>query len=289
MRKDSNDSLGARMKRMEAAHSHSLTPRVPVIVRVDGRAFHTFTRGLDKPYDRGLISCMRAATMETAKSIQGCKLAYTQSNESSFLLTDYDTIETQGWFGYNLSKVVSLSASTFTMRFNMEVAYRRLGHHGSTATFDSRAFNIPESDVANYFLWRAKDWRRNSIQMTAKARFSQKTLHGVKIPVILEMLRQEGQPWPTSQASGVADHVQYGGMYDVTRDVWVNVEPCYEAVAALVDSVLPRALSTVPVVDRISCLRHSTSLTFDLSAGIAVCPCPVCLDEARMEERHRRA
>lgn len=186
-------SLGDRMKGYENVSRNYLTPNTPVIIRIDGRAFHSFTRGMtsegSSPFYGPLIHAMREATRETAKELMGFKLGYVQSDEASFVITDYDKHETQGWFGYNLSKIISISASTFTAHFNhifqSNTDYKRL------ATFDARAFNIPEADVPNYFLWRARDWEKNSISMVARKFYSQKELNGIPSGRVLEMLREE--------------------------------------------------------------------------------------------------
>jgi tRNA(His) guanylyltransferase len=164
------DSIGDRMKKYERVSAHQLTPNSCVFVRVDGRAFHTFTRDCVRPFDHDLMASMRYAAIETSREIQGFKLAYTQSDECTFLLTDFDTIQTEGWFGYDLSKLVSLSASLFTAHFNKH--YDR-----GLATFDSRAFVVPLEDAPNVFIWRQRDWERNSLQMLARAHFSHKRLH----------------------------------------------------------------------------------------------------------------
>lgn len=155
------DALGDRIKRYEAVYSHTLTPRSPLLIRVDGRAFHTATRGCDKPFDRALINGMLKATVETARDMMGFKLAYVASDEATFLLTDYDDLQTQGWFGYELNKVVSLSASLFTVHF--------AGTHAlpeKTATFDSRAFVVPVGDAPNVFIWRQPVWEDGNFLRT---------------------------------------------------------------------------------------------------------------------------
>ena len=111
-------SLGDRMKKYEAAYDYCLTPRSPLVVRVDGRSFHTFLRHAERPFDSLVISSMVHAAKATAKEMQGFKLAYVQSDECTFVLTDYDDLNTQGWFDYRLSKVVSIAASTFSVAFN---------------------------------------------------------------------------------------------------------------------------------------------------------------------------
>lgn len=187
-----DDSLGDRIKRYERASSHHLTPRTPVIVRVDGRAFHTYTRHLHKPFDHALMRAMQYATVETAKEMQGFKLAYTQSDEASFLLHDFDKLDSQPWFGYDHSKVVSLAASLFTATFNrMRVSQG----YATIATFDARAFNVPADDVPNVFVWRQRDWERNSLQMLARSRFSHKQMDGKGCVQLQEMLREVGSDW----------------------------------------------------------------------------------------------
>ena len=182
-------SIGDRMKRYEASFSPMLVPRMPIIIRIDGRAFHTFTRNLQKPFDKGLMSPMQHTMMHTSKEMQGFKAAYTQSDEISFLLTDYDKTNTQGWFNYELNKIVSTSAAVATSFFNRS--------YDSCETFDARAFNVPREDVVNYFLWRAKDWARNSLQMYARSFFSQKELHNKDHVEIHEMLHKIEKNWTT--------------------------------------------------------------------------------------------
>lgn len=192
------DSLGDRMKGYEGVSRYQLIRRMPVIVRVDGKAFHTFTRGMGKPFDQNMIETMWRTAVGLCKEIQGAKLAYVQSDEISVLLTDYEKIDSQGWFDYGLQKIASVSASIATARFN-EV-FRVLEPHraagGHTALFDARAFNIPKEDVTNYFLWRQQDATRNSIEAVGQAFFSHKALHGVNCDQIQEKLfTEKGINW----------------------------------------------------------------------------------------------
>lgn len=112
------DSLGDRMKRYEYVTRTYLTNRVPVIIRLDGKAFHTFTRGFNKPYDTLLMQTMMNTMQKLCTSIQGCVFGYTQSDEITLVLVDYQTIDTDAWFGYNIQKIASVSASMATMEFN---------------------------------------------------------------------------------------------------------------------------------------------------------------------------
>lgn len=237
--KDNKDSLGDRMKTYEKASRPYLTSRTPVICRLDGKAFHTFTKGCDKPFDAKLIRAMKLAAVTVANNIQGFKLAYIQSDEASFLLTDYDDISTQGWFNYNLSKMVSISASVMTASFNHIWNSDTFNHSDSSrlAYFDSRAFNIPEDEVANYFVWRSKDWARNSLQMYCRSFFSHKQLHGKNSEDMHNMLHDVGKNWTTDCLD-----CQKNGTFLVGKKVEerTNIMPNYQSISEVVDEVLAR-------------------------------------------------
>ena len=112
------DSLGDRMKGYENAFRHYLPRRMPVIIRIDGKAFHTYTKGFHKPFDYILMKTMQETAYELCKKIEGVKLAYVQSDEISLLLTNDDTLETEPWFGNNLQKLCSIAASIATLAFH---------------------------------------------------------------------------------------------------------------------------------------------------------------------------
>lgn len=194
-------SLGDRMKGFyENRERRYLTRRTPVIVRVDGRAFHTLTRKANKPFDMPFIETMQRAAVRLAADMQGFKAGFVQSDEASFLLMDDDTHTTEAWFDYNLQKVVSISAALMSVNFNRLSSYYLEFCGGpvlakNTPVFDARAFNIPREEVANYFLWRAKDWDRNSVQMLARSRYSQKELHGLGREAMLTKLEKDGVRW----------------------------------------------------------------------------------------------
>ena len=112
------------------------------------------------------------------------------------MLTDFDTLQTQGWFDYELNKIVSISASAFTAHFNhlWDFGHAAVGEY-KPAMFDSRAFVVPEDDAPNVFIWRQRDWERNSIQMLAQAHYSQKELQGKKTSDLHELLHQKNINW----------------------------------------------------------------------------------------------
>jgi tRNA(His) 5'-end guanylyltransferase len=169
-----------------------LARRTPVIVRVDGKAFHSYTRGMGKPFDARFCSAMVLAAKRVSEKMQGCKAVYIQSDEASFLLTDYDDINTEAWFDYNKSKVESVTASMMTAEFNLTMLSHAMGR---VALFDARAFNVPREEVTNYFLWRAKDWERNSLSMYCRSFFSAKQLHGKNNSAKHDMLHEIGKNW----------------------------------------------------------------------------------------------
>lgn len=187
-----NDSLGDRMKVYESCGSFSFPRRMPLIVRLDGRAFHTFTRDMP-PFDQTFQNAMREAARATAEEMQGFVLGYTQSDEVSFLLQDWATLTTEPWFGKQLNKIISIAAATMSVHFTDNL--RDYREQRRVAVFDARAFVLPEAEVANYFLWRAKDCARNSIQTFAREHFSHADLYLKGIPEIHEMLHGIGKNW----------------------------------------------------------------------------------------------
>ena len=215
-------SLGDRMKNnYENISRYYLTRRTPVIIRIDGKAFHTFTRGFKKPFDDILVKSMQETMKYLCENIQGCVLGYTQSDEISLVLTDYAELITDAWFGNNLQKMCSVSASMATLAFNKafnDNIVRYIDSHFDTdcdvmndlaeytkilinarnkgAMFDSRVFTIPKEEVCNYFIWRQKDATRNSIQSVGQANFSDKELHKKSTKDIQDMLMtQKGINW----------------------------------------------------------------------------------------------
>lgn len=186
--------LGDRMKTYEYVSRYYLTRRTPVIIRVDGKTFHTLLKRTEKPFDDVFLSIMQESAQFLSEEIQGFKLAYIQSDEASFLLTDYDKIDSQGWFDYNLSKMISISAAKMSSIFSRLSLQREVKIEGM-GLFDSRVFNIPKEEVANYFLWRAKDWQRNSLNMYARSFFSHKQLMNKNSLDIHEMLYNIGKNW----------------------------------------------------------------------------------------------
>lgn len=228
--------IAKRMKGYEKSSERYLTRRTPVILRLDGCHFHSFTKGFDRPYDDGLISAMQQTTKYLCENIQGCVLGYCQSDEITLLLVDYKKLNSEAWFDYRQNKIESVAASMCTMAFNkffgefcrnygndkyqdngtsradvdMDKLYKLALNYNTAvkkgAYFDCRAFNIPKEEVTNNFYWRQLDCSRNSVQMLGQAHFSHKELHGKTCGDIQDMLMtRKGINWndiPTHKKRG---------------------------------------------------------------------------------------
>lgn len=200
-----NDSLGDRMKGYEAVSKNYLIRRTPVVLRIDGKAFHTFTRGFGKPFDAVFATAMAETMRGLCEGMQNCQLGYTQSDEISVLLVADRTLTTDSWFDNNVQKMVSVGASLATLVFNRE--FKRIVTNSmhtaemrqvytkrfDTAMFDCRAFNLSKEEVCNYFIWRQQDATRNSIQSVGQANFSPKQMHGLSCDKLQDKLFTEKQ------------------------------------------------------------------------------------------------
>lgn len=236
------DALGTRMKEnYEQRVRHMLPRRTYTIVRLDGRSFHTYTRGLDRPFDQQLMDDMGEVALFLCREVAGVALAYTQSDEISLVLTDFANPKTEAWFDGNQQKIVSISAALATAKFN-EL------RPGKIAVFDSRAFTIPDpGEVGNYLVWRQQDATRNSVSMAAQAHFSHRELHGKSGGEMQDMLwREHGINWNNypdrfKRGTVVASHTELSPVTyvdkrtgeqcttdDVERTVWtVDAPPVF--------------------------------------------------------------
>ena len=222
-----NDELGKRMKEYyESIPKTKLMRRTPVAIRIDGKAFHTFTKGFQKPFDEVLINSMQRTMKHLCENIQGCVLGYAQSDEITLILVDYKNLNSDAWFDYEVQKMCSIAASMATMAFNNYFYDEVMNWYGRVeknsennkmfsnycikvsigAMFDARVFNIPKEEVTNLVYWRQLDATRNSIQMVGQANFSHKELQNKSCNVIQDMLMTEkGINWndyPTYQKRG---------------------------------------------------------------------------------------
>lgn len=264
---DTSD-LAERMKGYEKRNRYYLQRRMPVILRLDMRAGHSFTKGFERPFDEVFIKSMQETAQYLCENIQNCKLSYQQSDEITLLLVDYDKLNTDCFFDYRVDKLCSIAASMATMAFNnifskyvkefdLELAYNDNGIDteenrklweiykkaiNKGAMFDARCFNIPKEEVTNLIYWRQLDASRNSIQMVGQANFSHKELQNKSCNDIQDMLMiQKGINWndlPTYQKRGSCCVKEEYAVNDNGEEVEVD---CVTDVDEPVDSVTFRS------------------------------------------------
>jgi len=272
------DDLGNRIKSFYEDRSKTyLLRRTPVIIRVDGRAFSSFCKRFEKPYDQFLNKSLNDVMLYLCKNIQGVKIAERHSDEISLLLTDYDDIKTDSFFDYNVQKICSISASMATAEFCRLLAKEQISLNFENSIknvidfdtscwpcFDSRCFNIPESEIANYFYWRALDAKRNSINMLSQSLFSHKELQNKTCNEMQEMLFQKkGINWGKLEGGRKAGFIAIREKENkavnlpngnngfvktvVERNVWKAV-PTPETISKLrtvIEKVLPNNTKTI--------------------------------------------
>lgn len=236
-------SLGDRMKQYEAVPKNYLMRKTPVIIRIDGRCFHTITRGFDKPFDWKIERAMEFTTLYLCQNIQGCVMGYTQSDEITLVLCDYQKIDTDAWFGYNIQKMCSIAASMATFAFSNELRkiadevwdYDRqcrplyeedhmkmieflLNKVEKGIFFDARCFSLPKNEVVNCLIWRQQDATRNSIQGLAQSLFSHNEIQGINCKDLQDKIfKEKGINW-----NSLPDYQKRGACVIKNRsDEWV--------------------------------------------------------------------
>ena len=236
------DSLGDRMKGYYETRTQLFLPRRTfTMIRLDGKAFHTYTKGFKRPYDLGLMRVMDQTAIALCERIQGAKMAFVQSDEISIIMTDFDDQQTDAWFDGNVQKITSISAAIATAHFNngMYLDEEILANMDKVAYFDSRVFTLPTAqEVVNCFIWRQQDATRNSISMGAQSMYSHKELHKKSSSEMQEMMWQKGQNWNDypvgfkrgraivkEEYSWSAKNKKTGEDVQAIRTRWVSVEP----------------------------------------------------------------
>lgn len=209
-----NTPIGDRMKRYELAYRDYLPRRTYTLIRLDGRAFHTYLRGAKKPFDMDFVSEMGIVAQWLCVDIQGAQFAYQQSDEISLLITDFESTQTEPWVGGRVDKILSLSAG-LASSYLAKLRY----FHPGTPVFDCRVWTMTDPvEVANYFVWRQRDAVRNSILATGQHHFSHAELHGKSTDQVQEMLfDQRGVNWNDTADSckrgQVVHHIPLEGWY----------------------------------------------------------------------------
>lgn len=228
--------LSIKMKEAESLSDYKLNAKVPVLARIDGKAFHTLTKNMKKPFDENFHQSMINAAKELCENISGVKIAYVQSDEISLLLTDYDKINTQPWFNYELRKCCSVSASIATggflvsyMKLFKDQAEKIMIGNGIIPSFDSRFWNLDRENIFDYFKWRQIDCIKNSKMLLGQSHFSHKQLHGKNTDEVCQMLLEKNISWDKTEARFKYGTILIKENYiiqvnnkDITRNHWVD-------------------------------------------------------------------
>ena len=195
-------NLGDRMKLREHKTRIKVNADEPVIVRLDGKAFHTWTKKIQckKPFDISITKAMQFAAINTCREVGQVIVAYSQSDEITFLLNGWQKIESDVWFNGNVQKIASVFSSIFTVHFNMYmlkifVADDLKLENVIPAFFDARVFNIEREEIEDVFVWRQRDARRNSIQGVAQSLYSHKELQRKNTDDMKKMILQKNVNW----------------------------------------------------------------------------------------------
>jgi len=208
------DSIGNRLKRnYEFRQRDKLLKRIPVIIRLDGRTFHTVTKYCKRPFDRDFIGSIASTACYLCDNIQGAKCAYCQSDEISILVTDFDKLTTDAWFDYVKSKVESISAGLASAYFTVNWCH----DDEKIVVFDSRARNYPKEEICNYFIWRQQDWTRNSVTMYTRSVYPHNELLYKKQPDMHDMIHKKGLNW-----SNLEDVYKNGTFIYKEQGFWIE-------------------------------------------------------------------
>lgn len=221
-------TLGDRMKQYEEATRSYLTNGSPKILRLDGKAFHTFTKQFKQPYDIEIMNAMIVGAKAVMKEVGGiARMSYIQSDECSIVINDAISEGSQPWFANQVQKMVSVASAIMSVHFSNYV--NKVSENKDTlktAYFDARIFQLPTVDeVVNNLIWRQQDATRNSISQWSRSMFSHKELQGKNCSEMQDMMMvQKKFNWndaPTWTKRGVVVY-KIPGVKDGERTVWID-------------------------------------------------------------------
>jgi tRNA(His) guanylyltransferase len=212
------DPLGDRMKGYESAYSLMMPEQMPAIIRIDGRAFHTATKNLSKPWDSRVHTAMQATALSLMGEVQNSCIAFTQSDEISILMINYTNPLSQSWFGGKVNKINSVAASIATKNFNDFMKTNAPEISGREWIFDARSFSLSREEVRRYFIWRQMDCRRNSVSAWARCFYSSKELHGKSVVDMIAMCKADGNDWET-----LSSHYKFGILMTKDSDGLITI------------------------------------------------------------------
>lgn len=226
-------SLEDRMRLYEKKYSNRLNSDIPVIIRVDGKNFSKYTKQFKKPFDMLLVHTMYHCVETLANELQGFSVAYHQSDEVSFLINNKNLENGEICFGGKINKINSLTASLFSVHFNNYI--KEFFPVKSLAYFDCRCFNVPKEDVSNYFLFRSKDWARNSVTMLGRHYFSHNELKNKNKNEVKNMLIEKNVFWEE-----LSDDLKYGTFVSKENGNFnkISIESSYQKINEYIEKHL---------------------------------------------------
>lgn len=203
------DTLKEKCEYYRSLTDYKLMPNSYVLVMVDGHCFSKLIKNkFDKPFDDLFINMMNETAMYLCENIQGAKFAYTQSDEISILITDFDTPKTDSFFSFRLCKMQSLIAAMATAKFNQMYAKLANDYKGfdlkkfdmkeyPTYTFDCKVWTVPNAnDAYAWFLYRQTDCIKNSKAQTAQTFIPHDTLKHLNADEMINLCKEtKGIDW----------------------------------------------------------------------------------------------
>jgi tRNA(His) guanylyltransferase len=278
-------SLNVRMKGYENVSRVYLPKRTYILARIDGRAFHTWTKGLKRPFDDGFIEDMNNTAIYLCKNISGAKFAYVQSDEISILITDFETNETEPWFDNNIQKMVSVATSMATAKFNQLRISRDLMDGKLSvgdilsfkpAEFDGRFWQIPSKiEVENYFIYRQQDATRNSLSTVAQSLYPHEELKGVASNEKQELIFQKGVNWNELESGK-----KRGRFIEKTSELWRRPK----GAKAKGEIVSNDVLSNVSLLIGLHGLNYDKAFDYYYRSKWEVVECPIFTQERNFLE-----
>lgn len=266
------DDFGDRMKAYEAIEDRTLDAEKPIYVRIDGRSFSRFTRGMGRPFDTRMSAAMISTTKRLVDNLHP-RIGYTQSDEISLVWLAEG--ESQPLFGGRIMKLASICAGLATAAFNRALMEHDLADYADRLPhFDARVVQLPDrTEAANMFLWRERDATRNAISMTAQINFSHRQLQGRSTREMRAMLCEAGVNFDA------LPHLFRHGTFvrretierPFTHAEWEAIPLAYRAAR---DELVRRSIVRALPMPDFGTVSNRESVVFDGADALAASPAP---------------
>lgn len=211
--------IGDELKALEQIEAGRKADNLkPLMVRLDGKAFHTLTKGLIRPFDIRLSNLMIDTTKYLVEQTQAI-IGYTQSDEISLYYENSEELQSY-LFNGKYQKLCSVLAGMASAYFSKELSLRIPEKSDTLGIFDCRVWNVDTHElVYENFKWRQLDAIKNSISMAAQAQFKHNELNGLNSKQKKELLININKPWEDEP-----DFFKYG-TFVFRKSVLINLTP----------------------------------------------------------------